>query len=154
MPWLMGDPIKITIPGPPKALERNRHGIVKRRDGSQFIANYLPAKSRAESSAIRRFAAEAMSNQAPLDCPVDLRFAAYLPIAASWTKRKQADALSGRIRPSVGIDIDNILKLLADSFKELVWRDDRQITDVSGWKRYSDRPRLVVEIRPLIWSVE
>lgn len=152
MTWVRSEPIKVTIPGPPKALERNRHGIVKRRDGTQFVANYLPAKSRAESSAIRRFAFDAMGDRPPLDCPIDLRFVAYMPIAESWSKRRRADALADRIRPAMGIDVDNILKLLADSFKELVWRDDRLVTEVSGWKRYSDRPRLVVEVRALTWS--
>lgn len=150
--WVRGEVIKVSIPGPPRVLERNRHRIVDKRDGTRFVASYLPQKSAAGQSSIRRFAFDAMGNRPPLDCPVELKFVAYMPIAASWSKRKREDALNDRIRPSVGIDIDNILKLLADSFKELIWKDDRQVTDVSGWKRYSDRPRLVIEVRSLIWT--
>lgn len=151
MPWVASEPIRILVPGPPKALERNRHRIVNTKSGNQFVANYLPAKSRAESSAIRRFAFDAMGGRAPIEGPIELRFAAYLPIAASWSKRKREDALADRIRPAHGMDADNILKLLSDSFKELVWRDDRQVTEIHGGKRYSDRPRLSIEVRSLTW---
>lgn len=152
MAWVLSEAIRIVVPGPPKALERNRHRIVNKKTGEQFVTNYLPTKSRAESSAIRRFAFFAMGKRPPFTGPIDLRFAAYLPIAASWSKKKRAQALADEIRPTGSPDFDNILKLLSDSFKELVWRDDKQVTDCKGGKRYSDRPRLVIEVRELTWE--
>ena len=151
MPWTCGEPIRIEVPGPPKALERNRHRIVKKRDGSQFVANYLPAKSRAEQSSIRKFAWEVMGNRAPLEGAVDLRVAAYMPVPTSWSKRKQAEALSDQARPTGRPDFDNIIKNVSDAFKEIVWRDDTLVTDAAVFLRYSDRPRLVIEVRLLTW---
>lgn len=153
MPWIALDPIKIIVPGPPKALERNRHRIVSRKGGGQFVANYLPAQSAKEQSTIRKIAYEAMAGQAPIEIPIDLRVVAYMPIAASWSKRKRAEAMNDQVRPSGKPDADNILKLLSDAFKEIVWRDDALVTECTIWKRYSDRPRLVIEVRPMVFRV-
>lgn len=153
MAWVHGESIRIIVPGPPKALERNRHRIVKKRDGSQFVANYLPSQSAKEQSTIRKIAYEIMDGRPPIDGSIDLRVAAYMPVPASWSKRKRADALADCVRPTGRPDADNILKLCSDAFKEIVIRDDALIVDVAIFKRYSDRPRLVIEVRPLVWRV-
>lgn len=146
--WQPGACIRIVVPGPPRALERNRHRIVTPHGKPAFVGTYLPAASRSEQAVMRAFAHKAMNDREPLTGAVDLRFVAFMPIPASWSQRKQADALADRIRPAGKPDIDNLLKMV-DSFKEVVWRDDAQITDACLWKRYSDRPRLVIEVRAL-----
>lgn len=151
MPWTTLDPIRIVIAGPPKALERNRHRIVNKRDGSRFVSNYPAPESAKEQSTIRKEAWVVMGNKPPLDCPIDLRVVAYMPIAASWSKKKRAAALADQIRPSGKPDADNILKLLSDALKEIIWRDDALVTECVIWKRYSDRPRLLIEVRALVW---
>ena len=147
--WHRSVPIRVTVPGPPKALERNRTRIVNTKDGRQFVANYQPAKSRAEHSTIRSIAASIMGNRPPLDCPLELRLVAYMPIPRSWSKRDQAAALADRIRPSGKPDADNLLKMAEDGMTGVVWRDDSLVTDTMLWKRYSDRPRLVIEVYAL-----
>lgn len=151
MPWTASDPIRIIVPGPPKALERQRHRIVTPRGRPSFVANYLPAQSAREQSTIRAIAAIAMGNRAPLEGPIDLRVVAYMPIPASWSKRKQAAALADQIRPTGRPDADNIVKLLKDAGTGIIWRDDALVVDCAIWKRYSDRPRLVIEVRLLTW---
>ncbi len=146
--WRRSLPIRIVVPGAPKAWERAGHRIARKRDGRQFVSSYTPAQTRREQSNIRAFAHKAMDDRPPLTGPIELRFVAYMPIAASWSKKKQADALADRIRPTGTPDLDNCMKQV-DSFKELVWRDDAQVTDAMLWKRYSDRPRLVIEVYAL-----
>lgn len=151
MPWTTGELIRIVVPGPPKALERNRTRIVNTKDGRQFTTNYLPAQSRNGQAIIRDFAMRAMGSRAPLEGPIDLRLVAYMPIPASWSKRKQAAALADQIRPVGKPDWENLAKM-CDGLNGVVWRDDSQVTDPAGpWKRYSDRPRLVIEVRALTW---
>jgi Holliday junction resolvase RusA-like endonuclease len=53
--------------------------------------------------------------------------------------------LSGTFLPQVKPDADNLMKTV-DSLNEVVFRDDKQITDATISKRYSDRPRLRIEI--------
>lgn len=152
MPWLMGDPIKITIPGPPKAWERAGHRIVTTRQGRQFVSSYTPAQTRHEQSFIRAEACKAMGAHPPLEGAIDLRVVAYMTVPASWSNRKRAAALADQVRPTGKPDFDNLAKSLCDAVKGIVWRDDSQVTDPHGpWKRYSDRPRLVIEVRSLSW---
>jgi Holliday junction resolvase RusA-like endonuclease len=141
--------IRIVVPGPPKALERNRHRIVTPKGKASFVSNFLPAKSRNEQAVIRDMAEQVMAGRPPLEGPIDLRIAAYMPVAASWSKRKREDALAGLMRPTGKPDFDNVTKNV-DAFKEVVWRDDAQVTDFSFAFRYSDRPRLVIEVRPIV----
>lgn len=150
--WQHGEVIRITVPGVPRALERNRHRIVTTRDKRQFVANYLPSQSAKEQSTIRWFARQVMADRAPLEGPVDLRVVAYMPIAASWSRRKQAAALADQLRPHGRPDADNILKNVCDSIQQIVFRGDEQIVNCAIWKRFSDRPRIVAEIRVLTWS--
>jgi Holliday junction resolvase RusA-like endonuclease len=142
--------IRIIVPGTPKPLERNRHRIITPKRRPAFVGNYLPAKSRNEQAVIRDFAALAMNGRPPIEGPVDLRLAVYLPIAPSWSKKKQEAARAGYIRPTARPDIDNFVKLAMDAAKSIVWRDDSQVTDAAMWKRFSDTPRLVIEIRPIV----
>lgn len=146
MPWIASDPIRVVIPGPPRALGRQRHRIVRPKNKPEFISNYMDTESANVQSIMRDFAFQQMNGHAPFEGPVDLRFVAYVPIAASWSKKKQEAARLDQIRPAGRPDFDNYVKMI-DAFKKILWRDDGQITD--GWvlKRYSDRPRVVVEVR-------
>src|SRR5271156_4023786 len=106
--------VRFVIPGPPKPLQRNRHRIVKKKDGGQFIANYLPSESRSEQGAVRMFAAQAMAGRPPLEGPLELRMTAFMPIPASWSAKKQRQAMEGAIFPTGRPDADNLVKLVLD----------------------------------------
>jgi Holliday junction resolvase RusA-like endonuclease len=141
--------IRFVIPGPPKPLQRNRHRIVKKKGGGQFIANYLPAESRSEQGAVRMFAALAMAGRPPLEGPLDLRMTAFMPVPASWSHKKHKAALDGLIYPTGRPDADNLVKQILDGCKGITMRDDSQIVSLHVWKRFSDRPRVAVEVRCL-----
>lgn len=138
---------RFVLPGVPRALERNRHRIVTKKGGGQFVANYLPAKSRAEQGAVKLFAQQAMAGRPPVDGPVELRMTAFMPIPASFSKTKRAAALAGDIRPVTKPDSSNILKNVEDGMRQVCYRDDSQIVAVHFWKFYSDAPRVVLEMR-------
>lgn len=153
MPWVAGEPIKITIPGPPKAWERAGHRIVTTRTGQQFVSSYTPTQTRHEQSFIRAEACKAMGDRPLIDGPIDLRVVAYMPVPQSWSNKKRVAALADQIRPTSKPDFDNLMKSLCDALKGVVWVDDSRVTDPAGpWKRFSSKPRLVVEIRALTWT--
>lgn len=141
------DVIRIVVPGTPKPLERNRHRIITPKGRPSFVGNYLPSKSRNEQAVIRDFAHQAMAGRPPMEGPVDLRVAVYLPIAASWSKKKQAAALAGEIFPIGRPDVDNFVKLALDAVSQICVRDDSQVVSLASWKRFSNEPRLVMELR-------
>lgn len=152
MSWQHGEVIRITVPGQPKALEKHGSRIVTTRDKRQFISHYLPTKSAKEQSAVRWFASQAMAGRPPIDCPLELRFAAYIAVPASWSAKKQAAALADHLRPGTKPDLSNLVKQYEDAMNKLVYRDDSLITDCALFKRYSTKPRIVIELRPLTWT--
>ena len=80
---------------------------------------------------------------------LDMRIIAYYSIPKSDSKRKREAKLDGTLRPTKKPDLDNLVKIIADSLNELAYYDDAQIVDVQCRKFYSDRPRVEVRIREI-----
>ena len=118
------------------------------KKGNPVILSYTPKQTGEEEFAFRMIAAAAMEGRRPFEGEIELKLCAYRRIPESWSKKKQADARADRIRPTPKPDIDNTMKLI-DGMKGVVWIDDAQITDAHIFKRYSDTPRIVVEVRQL-----
>lgn len=108
---------------------------------------YTPEKTRNFESNLLLAAQDVMAGRVPMEGPLSVRVQAYLPIPKSWSKKKQAGALLGAIRPTSKPDWENLAKML-DAFNKIVWCDDSQVVDGFVCKRYSDRPRLRVEVEP------
>jgi Holliday junction resolvase RusA-like endonuclease len=106
---------------------------------------YTPAETRTYENLLRAAAQDAMNGSPPLDCAVVLHMTATVPVPQSWSKKKQAQALSGALRPTTKPDCDNILKL-SDALNEVVFRDDKQIVEARITKHYGERPSLRVEV--------
>lgn len=144
--------IKIEVPGPPMGVGRARSRIVtaaKTGGGiRQFVAHYTPTNTRNEAAVIRQYAQDAMAGRAPFTGAVELRMAMYFAIPESFSKTKRIAALNGSLRPTTKPDWDNCGKF-TDALSKVVWLDDKQVTDAHAWKRYSDKPRVIMEITPL-----
>lgn len=56
-------------------------------------------------------------------------------------------AESGFIRPTKKPDFDNIAKSIVDASKNVLWKDDKQITFARIEKFYSLKPRMEIQIR-------
>ena len=103
------------------------------------------AKDCIRAAAIR----QSPSPPTPAEGPLALFIEAHFPVPRSWSKKQQRLALAGeRLHVSVP-DCTNIAKLVEDALEEIYYRNDSQFCEVSISKAYSDRPRLVVEIRRL-----
>ena len=137
------DVIRIVVPGPPRGWERPADSP----SGGKH--RFTPKKMRAEQTAIGYIATAAMVGRVPFNGPIDLRVGAFFPVPKSWSKAKRAAALAGTIRHTSKPDASNVVKLLEDALNRVVWADDAQVCDLTIRKRYSETPRLVVEVRPL-----
>jgi len=73
----------------------------------------------------------------------------FLRVPQSWSQKKQREALEEKIIPTSKPDASNILKLVEDAMRDVVIYDDKQISDLHIWRRFSDRPRVVCEIYAL-----
>jgi Holliday junction resolvase RusA-like endonuclease len=132
--------IQITVDGPPVGKGRPRF---VRSIGRAFT----PAKTANYEAILAAQGADAMGRKQPLEGPLRVVVTAFMPLAASWSKKKTAAALEGSIRPGKP-DADNILKVL-DALNGIVWRDDSQIAEARISKVYDPDPRLEIQVAPL-----
>lgn len=131
--------IVIELAGEPKGKGRPRFGNGR---------TYTPQPTRNYEAALR-FAAQAkMQGAALMEGPLRIEVLAAFSVPKSWSNKKQAAAHAGTVRPTGKPDIDNVLKTL-DAFNSVVWRDDAQIVHATITKRYSDRPRLRIEVEQM-----
>jgi Holliday junction resolvase RusA-like endonuclease len=70
-------------------------------------------------------------------------------VPASWSRKRQAQALAGTIAKTTKPDIENSVKGAMDALQSVAYCDDRQIVSLIARKVYGDRPRLEIELRPL-----
>ena len=135
--------IEFTVPGAPAGKGRPR---VARFAGRSRL--YTPAATVAYENRVAHAGMQAMAGRPLLDGPVDVTLLIDCPVPASWSKRKQAQALAGEIRPTTKPDVDNVLKAVADGLNGVVWRDDVQVVSVAMRKAYAATPCVRVQIGP------
>lgn len=71
---------------------------------------------------------------------------AYFAIPKSFSKSKKQQAEDSTISPTKKPDCDNIAKVILDALNGIAYEDDKQVTDLTVTKRYSDEPYVVVSI--------
>jgi len=128
--------IELVIPGAPIAKKRPKFGS---RGG--FIRVYNPSKQ--DQNGIERIL-QSMWNDRPIETPIELDVTFYMPIPASWSKKRRIEALNKK--HCTVCDVDNLLKTYLDCMNEIVYVDDRQIYKVTAVKRYDDNPRTVINV--------
>jgi Holliday junction resolvase RusA-like endonuclease len=134
-------PITVIIGGEPTAKGRprmTRRGIA-----------YTPAKTRKYEAHGRLAAQQAMGDRPPIEAPVRIELLVELPVPASWSRRKAADAITGHIRPTSRPDVDNFLKAILDAINSIVVCDDAQVVEVYAKKKFSVAPKMIATIFPL-----
>jgi Holliday junction resolvase RusA-like endonuclease len=137
----MTEPITIIVQGAPVAKGRPR---MTRRG---FV--YTPAATRKYEAHGRLAAQLAMDGRPPIDVPVRIELLIELPVPASWSKRKTADAITGGIRPTSRPDTDNYIKSALDAINTIVVADDAQVVEVYAKKKFGVAPKMVATIFPL-----
>lgn len=75
-----------------------------------------------------------------------MRITAYKQIPKSTSKKRMLQMLEGLIRPGKKPDWDNIGKIVCDALNGIAFQDDSQIVSGTTIKKYSEQPRVEVEI--------
>lgn len=89
-------------------------------------------------------------NFKPLENAIELHLTFYRPIPKGKSKKWQENAKSGVVLPTSRPDVDNYTKLVKDALNGYLWRDDSQVTDLVARKRYSDTPRIEIEVQEIV----
>lgn len=138
----MSEPITVIIPGDPQGKQRPRF----RKNGK---GTYTPKQTRDYEGTIRLLASREMAGKEPLNIPVALELRAHFAIPQSWSQAKKMDALLGRVRPTAGLDVDNIVKAIMDGMNKVAYRDDCLVVSVTASKVYGQSPFVVATVKPI-----
>jgi Holliday junction resolvase RusA-like endonuclease len=131
--------IKLTIPGQPTGKGRPRLG-----KGNV----YTPRETVNYEDLVRK--TYIIGNYGKqLEGQLCMRIKAYYEIPKTASKNMIQGMTTGLIRPTKKPDIDNVIKIIADSLNGLAYRDDSQIVGIQAEKWYSTEPRVEVEIEEI-----
>lgn len=82
----------------------------------------------------------------PLEGQLSLKVTFYRNIQKSISKKERVKRLSGEHRPTVKPDTSNYLKSFEDALNGILWKDDALIVHEEVDKKYSDHPRIEMEV--------
>ena len=139
-----GEVIAFVVPGTPVGKGRPRFA----RRGN-FVTTFTPEKTASYENLVKVKAEEAMQGRILIDGPVSVDIELFVTPPASWSQKKQRQALAGAIFPTSKPDVDNVLKGIFDAMNDIVWRDDKQACDVTVRKRYATTARATVQVKEL-----
>lgn len=133
----MSDMVHLVIPGTPTAKGRPRFY------NGRAVTD---AKTRAaEQSVLAVWLITTGGSRTPHEGPVSLEVVSTFSTPASWPKWQRELAEAGEW-PHLGRpDIDNLLKVV-DGLNGVAWRDDSQLTNVSGRKQYGGEAATTITI--------
>lgn len=132
--------IRVTIKGTPVAKARPRFT----RAGHAYNTAATSTYEHIVSSACQ--VAMLTHRKKMTGAPVKVEMALVFPIPASWSKRKQADAMIGSVPHTSKPDAENVAKAILDAMNGVVYADDKQVIDLRVTKHYGPDPRAVVAV--------
>ncbi|HCK3094151.1 RusA family crossover junction endodeoxyribonuclease [Clostridioides difficile] len=133
--------VNFTIDGEPVGKERPRFNLATKR-------TYTPNKTKSYEELIKWLYQSKVKYRFTGYIKMTLR--CYYSIAKSNSKKVKEQKRNNVLRPSKKPDIDNVVKIIADSLNEIAYKDDTQIVEVVASKYYSDNPRVEVELEDII----
>jgi len=135
--------VKFTIIGPPVGKGRPRFS-----NRGSFVKTYTPEKTANYETLVKlEYRRQCNDYRFPDKAQLDMRIIAYFDIPKSASKKRAKLMEDGEIRPTKVPDVDNIVKICADSLNSIAYKDDSQIVDSQVRKFYSHNPRVVVTIQ-------
>lgn len=135
--------VRFTVYGEPKGKGRPRFiPQTGRAITPKDTANY-------ETLVRLEYVSQCRGYRFPDDAMLDMRITAFYGISKSAGKKKREMMVGKMIRPTKKPDLDNVVKVIADSLNQVAYRDDTQIVDCQCRKFYSNEPRVDVVIRQI-----
>lgn len=131
--------IIIEIPGPVQPKQRPRFGYRK---------VYTPSATSKYEEFAGFHAKQAMRGLKPFEGYISLVVHVLVECPKSFSKLKISRCLCGDFFPTSS-DLDNQIKILADSFNGIVWIDDRQIVHIEAIRSYAEQSKCVVKVREI-----
>jgi len=129
--------VNIEILGDPVAWARAGKGGKK---------HYTKPKQAAHLEEIGLLARQAMKGRPASTAALLVDMSFYMAIGTSWSKKKQAQAAAGTIRPTATPDLDNLEKQINDGLEGIVFNNDSQVVEHATRKVYAGIPKTVIRV--------
>lgn len=150
--------VRFVVPGEPTGKGRpqtkvmySAKGFTDKKTGrtrNTMVNNITPKKTVIYENVVKGIYHEQCQDfRFPDDAMLDMRILAYFGIPKSKSKKIKEQMAQKLLRPTKKPDMDNIIKIIADSLNMVAYRDDTQIVDCQLRKFYSNEPRVEVVIR-------
>jgi Holliday junction resolvase RusA-like endonuclease len=145
----MAKRVKFIVLGEPQGKGRPRFGArYSQAAGRAFVNVRTPEKTVAYENLVKiEYGMQTQNFRFEDGSQLDMRIMAYYGIPKSASKKKKAAMIEGRIRPTKKPDMDNVVKIIADSLNQIAYKDDTQIVDCQCRKFYGEEPRVEVMIQ-------
>ena len=140
----MGEKVAFFVPGPPVGKGRPRAFRM-----GKGVRMFTPEKTASYESLVATSGHAAMEGRAPFSGACEAVMEIRLQVPASWSKKRQAMALDGGLRPTKKPDVDNVVKAVFDALNGIVWQDDVQVVALAVSKRYASTPGVCVVVKPM-----
>ena len=137
--------ITVVIDGFAQA-QRAPQGRVVNVRGRPTVIMYTPAEVRKWQFTAKKLAIEQMAGKTPMAGAITVSITVYLPLPKSMKKRDIPLALKEILVPITRPDCSNYCKAIEDAMNGVMWLDDSQISDLVVRKRYSDKPRVMIQV--------
>lgn len=131
--------ITFEVEGKPFGKERPRF--------TRYAQPYTPSKTaNYEQNVALAYKLKYGRTKFPPDAALGIDIKAYMPIPKRTPKYKLPDLVSGKVRPTVKPDWDNIGKLVCDALNGVAYDDDRKICEARVQKFYGETPKTVITV--------
>ena len=111
-----------------------------------FVKTYTPEKTASYENFVKVCYLNKYKGQ-KLDGEIIAEIIAYFSIPNSFSKKKRAQAIEGKIRPTKKPDTDNIAKTILDSLNGIAFEDDKQVVALLVKKLYGEEAKVVVSLK-------
>lgn len=145
--------IYFTINRKPENYVRERSGWGKHfyNPKESLMKEYRLICSKQLSAEQKEFIQDAISDTNDLYC-VAIEATYFYPIPKGDSIKMSALKESGKILPTIRVDLDNYDKFLLDSLHDVLYDDDKHVVSIKSEKRYSLTPR--TEVHAIITKKE
>ena len=120
--------------------------VAKARPRLSRYGTYTPKKTVIHEQRIRDCWEIRHSNMVPSDKPLRVDITFYMSIPKSTPIGRRIQMLEKDNIHTMKPDIDNLIKTVFDALNGVAYEDDKQISDVHTYKRYSEQPRTEITI--------